>query len=612
MKFRSLWPRIVCCLVVVTALWCVACEQSSKIYAIEKANPQTKRTLPVGEIVGGDGRYGAYAWLGIPYAEPPVGDLRWRDPQPAKPWAGVHEALSFGAACPQYTSMIAGVSGPRGTVGGDEDCLSLNVFSPPIAADAVPKGDARLPVMLWIHGGGNSVGAAARYEGGHLATTQKAIVVTVQYRLGPLGWFRLAALRDSAKTDTERSGNYGLLDILLALRWVHDNIAAFGGSPDNVTVFGESAGAKNTYSLLISPLAKGLFHRAIAESGGVYCSSAAEAENFADAPEPGSTKSSGEVVLALLQDEFNLDRAAAKRKLGGMSPAAVAAYLRSKSAKQIIAATPTKKTIAIYPQLFDDGVVISSGCARNFQRPDGWNKMPVILGTTRDEARLFLFRDERFIRTDGLIPQFVHEDLYLRTTAFISKMMKVAGADLPAAAIQAQQQDAFVYRFDWDEEPTLYGADLSKMFGAAHGMEVPFVFGHFDLGGKMANMIFTADNRAGRLALSDAVMGYWGEFARTGKPGRGTSGNLPEWAPFGSARNHMVFAAPKGGGWRLEKSDLDDKAVIAAMLADKALGVAGQCEMLQSRVYIGWGFTKEDYAAVPECKPFPYHARADL
>src|SRR5262249_2311693 len=158
-----------------------------------------------------------------------------------------------------------------------------------------------LPVMVWIHGGGNTIGHAGFYEGGNLAASEKLVVVTVQYRLGPFGWMRHAALREGATSDAERSGNFATLDLIQALTWVHDNISAFGGDPDKVTIFGESAGGQNVYTLLLAPQARGLFQRAIVESGGLWPTTPAEAENLADAAEPGQAQSSNEILLRLLQ-----------------------------------------------------------------------------------------------------------------------------------------------------------------------------------------------------------------------------------------------------------------------------------------------------------------------
>ena len=195
------------------------------------------------------------AFKGIPYAAPPTGDFRWRAPQPVKAWDGVKNATSYGAMCPQiYNAADEGV----GPLPASEDCLTLNVFTPDHAH--------KLPVMVWIHGGGfvNGSGTAALYDGTHLAQ-QGIIVVTLNYRLGRLGFFAHPAL--TAEAGDEAVGNYALMDMIQALKWVHSNIAAFGGDPGKVTIFGESAGGVAVNDLMVSPDARGLFARAITQSG---------------------------------------------------------------------------------------------------------------------------------------------------------------------------------------------------------------------------------------------------------------------------------------------------------------------------------------------------------
>lgn len=266
----------------------------------EKAAPHTpdlmsRRVVQSGEVVGFVGDYGGHVWLGIPFAKPPVGGLRWRSPQAPDSWQGVREAMSFGSHCVQLPSRFAGVEGEAGVPSGREDCLYLNVYAPRFAPEQVPSGERVLPVMMWIHGGSNSIGLAGLYDGGRLAATRDVIVVTINYRLGPLGWFRHAALRVGAENEEERSGNFGTLDQIAALEWIRDNIAAFGGDPGNVTIFGESAGARDVTNLLVSAPAAGLFHRAIAQSGSCYNDSVEVAENFRDDAKPGHRGSSNEV-----------------------------------------------------------------------------------------------------------------------------------------------------------------------------------------------------------------------------------------------------------------------------------------------------------------------------
>jgi para-nitrobenzyl esterase len=240
--------------------------------AVKRTSPSSVRTLSTGDIIGLQGKHGAHVWLGIPYAQPPVGDLRWKAPLRALPWEGRKEMLGYGAQCPQLP-VIENIDADRAYV-GVEDCLRLNVWAPTYHKDGVPTADEALPVMFWIHGGGNTVGSGGSdlvqiYDGSMMATEQKVIVVSVNYRLGPMGWFFHDALRETSGTQEDASGNYGTLDLISALGWVQENIEAFGGNPANVTIYGESAGGFNVLSLMASPLAKGFFHRAIVQSGGL-------------------------------------------------------------------------------------------------------------------------------------------------------------------------------------------------------------------------------------------------------------------------------------------------------------------------------------------------------
>ncbi|MEN8161810.1 MAG: carboxylesterase family protein, partial [Myxococcota bacterium] len=249
---------------VVALLWGCASEPP---VAVPTGDPATLRQPPAGDVVGSAGHHGGHAWLGIPYAEPPLGALRWRAPQPLLPWTGTREALASGASCPQFANGLGGdTSAEPGTLIGSEDCLTLNVYAPVLAG---PPAEAHLPVMVWIHGGGNTIGTASFYDGSRLASEQAVVVVTINYRLGALGWLRHAALREGADA-LDASGNLGTLDQIQALRWVQNNVAAFGGDPGNVTIFGESAGGQNVLVLLTAPAAADLFHRAIAQSGGAW------------------------------------------------------------------------------------------------------------------------------------------------------------------------------------------------------------------------------------------------------------------------------------------------------------------------------------------------------
>jgi len=545
------------------------------------ADEATRRAPPAGDVIGSAGSHGGHAWLGLPFAQPPAGALRWRSPQPVARWDGVREALSFGPPCPQFASSVGGVPGERGTIQGDEDCLTLNVYAPALAVDAVPGEGARLPVMFWIHGGGNTIGAASVYDGSALATQQNVVVVTTNYRLGALGWFRHAALRpecpaveqptetataeaapsagDAAPNNVaadpgclaDASGNYGTLDQIRALEWVRDNIAAFGGDPSNVTIFGESAGARNVLALLVAPRAAGLFHRAIAQSGGTRSSSLAEGENLTSDPEPGSATSSREIV----------------KKLG-----VEAAALRDVPAETLLRAYDAGG-IGMYdaPQIFPDGSVLPAQDTLSAIRAGQYNAVPVLIGTNADENKLFFFLDPRYVRRVlGVFPIVKDETAYFRDADYATRSWKINGADEPARALsEAQPGRVFAYRWDWDEEGSVLWADLGELIGAAHGLEIAFVFDHWNLG-REGRALYTKQNEPGRKALSAAMQGYWTEFARSGDPGKGPNGDLPAWTAWNeSGDKYIVLDTEDDGGIRMSAETETLADLIAAIESDQ-------------------------------------------
>jgi len=428
------------------------------------ADLATLRALPGGgSVLGFAGRYGSHAWLGIPYAKPPVGPLRWRAPVPPDPLGIKEEALAFGSICPQIASPFGGVYDvPQGQVAGSEDCLYLNVYAPEMTGSDARS--ARLPVMVWIHGGGNSVGHASFYDGGRLAESEDVVVVTINYRLGPLGWLRHAALRADASSADDASGNFGTLDLIRALHWVRENIAGFGGDPGNVTIFGESAGGRNVASLLISPRAAGLFQRAIVQSGGFYAITPEDAEGAQDDTPPRAPGNATDLVAQLLVNDGRApDRAAAKAEAAKLGAAELATYLRSKTPAEIFRAygKDAFEGLLQFPNVFADGDVVASGDPIELLgRPDGWNRVPVMIGTTKNEDKLFLFADPRYVRRlFGVVPRVRDSDQFLATADALATMWKATGADRPADTMWHTQPNVYVYRFDWDEEPALLGRE---------------------------------------------------------------------------------------------------------------------------------------------------------
>jgi para-nitrobenzyl esterase len=576
-----------------------------------KAPPETpvpdwesRRGTPSGTVVGFVGRYGSYAWLGLPYAAPPTGERRWRAPEPPAPWSGVREALRPGSSCVQYASPLGGVDAAAvGTPVGDEDCLYLNVYAPRTATPT-----SFLPVMVWLHGGGNTIGTGSRYDGGNLAVTGNVVVVTLNYRLGPFGWFRHAAIRAAAADDAERSGDFTTLDLVRALDWVQSHIAAFGGDPARVTIFGESAGATNVMTLLVSPQSVGLFHRAILESGGVRTSDPDAAEAFADAPNAETANSSNEAIArVLVASGVARDRADAKTAIAATAPAELAARLRATSARDLLAAYPPQGTGMIrMPTAIRDGAVLPAAPPLDVLRhADGWNRVPVIVGTNRDEIKLFMFISPQWVRRwFGFVPRLVEPAPYDAVADAVSHVWKATGADEVASAMVASgARDVFVYRFDWDEEPAILGADLSRMLGAAHGLEIPFVFGHFDLG-RQANRFFTVANEPGRRELASAMMGYWTTFAATGNPGGG-DGTRPAWPAWSAGAETLVLDTSAGGGIRTMPGALTRDAVVAAIESDpRYADPRTRCLAYHDLVVFQGAMTRDAYDA--RCAAYPF------
>jgi para-nitrobenzyl esterase len=584
-------------LLLVTAMLLLGC-RTPGLFTIERTSNDTLRQTGQGPVIGGDGRYGSHAWLGVPFAKPPVGPLRWRAPQPPAPWSGTREATAFGAACPQQGSSLS--NSENGTITGDEDCLTLSLWAPPLPPAEVAT--TKLPVMVWIHGGGNSIGTASFYDGGRLSTEQRALVIGVQYRLGPLGWFRHAALREGAD-ELDASGNFGTLDLIRALQWVRDNVRAFGGDPDNVTIFGESAGGLDTYTLLLSPLAKGLFHRAIVESGGLW----SEPPEYAEAPASagGHKNSSTEVITRLLVSAGKApDEAKARTLLAAMPAAELSTWLRSLPAKALFAGYGTSRALGMLdaPLVFSEGTVLPRGdWLEQLSKPDGWNRVPVIVGTNRDEMRLFLFLDpKRTHKAMGLLPRLNDEGGFTATADAMSRFWKLTGVDRPLAAMASSgATELYAYRWDWHDEPTRGGADLSVMLGAGHGLEVPFVFGHFQMG--PLNVIFTAENEAQREAVSSAMRSAWGHFAKSGEPG----GAWARWTT--QAHQNLVFDVTANGGTRPQTLVEDSERIIADVLSDTRLKTPkARCEVLHDLAAWGRAVGRATYDAQPVCRDFPF------
>ncbi len=534
---------------------------------------ESMRQIGSGSVLGFADRHDTWSWLGIPYAAAPVAELRWRAPQPPQAWQGNLHALGFAPMCPQLPIPQVNDTGEPWL--GDEDCLYLNVSAP----KSWSAGDKPLPVMVWLHGGGNVVGSADLYAAvRNLAGREQVVTVSIAYRLGMLGWFNHPALREQAANERDASGNFGTLDTIAALQWVRDNIHAFGGDAGNVTVFGESAGGINTYALLLSPLANGLFHRAISQSGMLITNDLARAENPVDAPQPGHENSSTELLLRLIQaDAMAIDRDQSRQLLAQWDSSAIMTYLRAKSPQELLAQMQGGDSgIYAIPWLLRDGVVLPAGDPLHQLQHGKFNRVPVILGTNRDEMKTMMIRNPDYTRLRfGVLPRVIDQALYDRVTGFGSQMWKAIGADEPASAMhQAGHRDVFVYRFDWDEVPANWLLDFRSLLGASHSFEIPFVFN--DMDNEMTYLPFDlidADNITGAAPLGRAMSSYWARFAYTGDPGRGRALDLPRWSRWQGEGEYLVFDTQADGGIRMHSGSRERVDVLRQLAGDgTALG----------------------------------------
>lgn len=568
-------------------------------------DPATKRTTTQGDVTGYRAANGALGWLGIPYAAAPIGEQRWRAPGPMPAWSGERTATQTGSACLQKGSWMGG--SPEQSIGkvfGSEDCLFLNIWTPQV----VPaKG---LPVMVWIHGGGNTSGHGGSYDFSEMAERFDLVMLSFNYRLGSLGWFHQEALWDSRDDDTDRSGNFGLLDQVALLQWVQDNIRNFGGNPDRVTIFGESAGGLNTFALLVSPVAKGLFHGAIAQSGYTTSFSPREASIVYPTRTGDNAGTSNDMLVYWLQAEgLAGSRSAAIDKAQRMSHEEIATFLRARRPDQLI--LDYDQNSNRLPIMIEDGTVLpQAGIAGALARGD-FHKVPMIAGTNRDENNLWLALSPELVNDYfGVFYRAKDEDRYRFFSKYRALGWKSRGADDPNRWVTAGGGTSFAYRWDWDEEPDNILGNFPLLVGAAHGLETTFLTGVFPEEG-LAGLLFTEENRPGRLTLSRDMQSYWAEFAYTGIPGQGREGKLPDWSAWnpkqGSAK-FMILDTPAGGGLRMSSQEVSRDQVLAeAATHIDTRGLEDVCWVVYLNLKDGPNYHPEQYQSWQDgrCRRYP-------
>jgi len=441
-------------------------------------------------------------FLDIPFAAAPVGELRWRAPQAPPRWTGIRDASHMGPACPQTVrpALVAG-----GVAGNQsEDCLQLNIWR--------PKGAKKLPVMVWIHGGAHVIGSGTfpAFDGTAFAR-QDVILVTINYRLGALGYFAHPALTEVAPPG-EALGNYGLMDQLAALRWVKANIAAFGGDPKAVTLFGESAGAIGVTTLLTMPEAKGLFSRAIVQSGVA----------LAEPPALGDEETRGAALAAR----------------AGAGPSATAADLRALPAASLVSAGEGQSGGAMIGPM-RDGRLLREAPWRALARRETID-VPLLVGANSNEASVilamgvppaaalaYLGGDEGSGRAaygpgladDELARQILGDAWFVAPTRWLAG--RTAGGS-----------PSYLYHFSYVAEGRRASAK-----GAAHGSEIPYIFGTLDYFASLAGPVGDEDRRFGA-----AISACWVVFAKTGAP---RCALVTEWPRYDPAGDKLALLSPE-------------------------------------------------------------------
>lgn len=506
------------------------------------ADMATQRVTPSGTAVGFTNEHAAHVWRGLPFAKAPVDELRWRAPVASEPWQGSREFVEFAHACAQPNSQIGGANSDKSFT-GDEDCLYLDIYAP--AMNAEQAAQAKLPVMVWIHGGGNSIGTSASYDGSLLAQQENVIVVAVQYRLGPFGWFYNPELAGDNATPEDSSGNYGTLDLIESLKWVQQNIASFGGDAENVTIFGESAGGYNVFSLLISPLAENLFHRAISQSGSVH---------FADTEDAMLRLPNGSVaVTQRMMESAQLHNELELRTID--TEAVLAAYTDTSGSGMLD-----------MPTVLHDGHVVPKPATLALLQSAQYNRVPVMMGTNKDETKLFQYLDPYYTDTWlGIWSRAKNPQVYERDAWYQSAHWRLMGAELPARAMNHVTR--YVYRFEWDELGSPLWMDFPLLFGAAHAFEIPFVFGGVGGLGPLDRILDSTPEPQQREELSRTMMRYWGNFARNGNP---NSTDLPEWPAWSGQGSYLIFDSENGGGVRTSSETLTVAGLAAKLDSDNS------------------------------------------
>ncbi len=546
-----------------------------------QSSPETLVITSSGEVSGSK-KKNVIVFEDIPFAKPPIGSLRWKAPR---------ELISSDIItskdenfCVQRPSNLGGVDSENFYV-GSEDCLYLDVFIP-----KKKQTSEKLPVMFWIHGGGNTSGLKDLYDFSKMVSKHNVIVVRANYRLGPFGWFFHPSIQ-GLQEGIDKTSNFGTLDIIMALRWVKNNISKFGGDSENVTIFGESAGGHNVLSLLVSKEASGLFHKAISMSG--YTTSISTQDAFAPSKKLSTSRFSSKQVVANLSNKFNLDNYS-----GSNDTKKTRKMLLTLSTKDFFMEYAEREPYEEIPLLTADGIVIPKiGLEDALSDNNHVNIVPTIAGYNRDEVKLWLSTATYFVDLDySLIGSALNiPKVKLRNKAsfeafnfYRSSAWKIRGVDNPLRSLaQAGNKNLYAYRYDWDDHRRFVIADFKELIGAAHATEIPLLAGNNDLVGgyPLSDLIYPPS--FSKRFTSKNMMRFWTNFAKNGIPG--SSSNSIRWDSYlidSKKSNFMILDKKKN--LKMKDDSISFESLTSKLVKDDRLNNLEKCViLLQMFTFVG-------------------------
>ena len=521
-------------------------------------------------------------WDDIPYARPPIEDLRWRAPRQIDSSESLKIIIpKDNNFCVQEPSGLGGSNGDS-FFSGTEDCLYLDIKRPE------KINDEPFPVMFWIHGGGNTSGLKDLYDFSAMVKKHDVLVVSINYRLGPFGWFTHTSIQD-LQSDLDKTSNFGTLDIIAALEWVQSNISFFGGDPNNVTIFGESAGGHNVLSLLVAKQAKGLFHKAISQSG--YTTTYSKKAAFKQTSESSTSKhTSWNVVNKIIKDK-SLDFIQEGNNIK------VRELLKSLTAEEFFkyyAERPSYENLTI---LTADGIVIPEmGLTKALSKKEYVNHVPTIAGSNKDEVKLWLASAKYFVDLDYSffgsifgIPKVVlnNKDAFNLFNSYRSRAWKIRGVDDPLRSLHVSgNKDLYAYRYDWDDHRRFIIADFRELIGAAHATEIPLLTGNNKLVGDYGFLIYPRG--LSKKFTSKNMMQFWTNFAKNGKPG--ISSNGVEWLKYNGRENtpSNYIVLDNKRNLRMQTDKFSFSSLAKDLYEEEALTNLEKCVvLLQMLTYVG-------------------------